>query len=74
MISLVAGAIRGVFVVAVLPCQFLALFAQDASIEEAVVPVTSLAPDAQSAKGDERISESSPIIKLCPIRTLLLDA
>jgi hypothetical protein len=55
MISLVARAIRGVFVVAVLPCQFLALFAQDASIEEAVGPVTSQSPDAQSAKGDERI-------------------
>ena len=55
MISLAEGAIRGVLVVAVLPCQFLALFAQDAANDEAAAPVTSQAPDTQSAKGDDRI-------------------
>jgi hypothetical protein len=55
MISLVAAAIRVVFVFVVLSCRFLVLFAQDASIEEAVAPVTSQVPDTQSVKGDERI-------------------
>ncbi len=55
MISLAAGAIRGLFIVAVLPCQFLAVFAQEAPIEEAAAPVTPELPVMPSAKGDERI-------------------
>jgi hypothetical protein len=55
MISLAEGVTRGILVVAVLPCQFLALLAQDAATDEAAAPVTSQAPDTQSAKGDERI-------------------
>ena len=55
MISLAAGAIRGLLVVVVLSCQFLAVFAQEASVEDAVAPVSSEAPIVQSTKGDERI-------------------
>jgi hypothetical protein len=55
MICLSAGSIRGMFVVAALSCQSLAVFAQDASVEEAVSPVAFETPLAQSAKGDDRI-------------------
>jgi hypothetical protein len=55
MVTPAGGAIRRVFVVAVLPCQFLALFAQEAAVEDADAIVSSPAPESQSAKGDERI-------------------
>src|SRR5262249_27631158 len=55
MISLAGGAIRWVFVVAVLSCPFLALLAQETDVEDADALVTSPVPESQSAKGDEPI-------------------